>query len=116
MSYMTIDAVMEDGDHVEILIDRKDCPQMGEWFEYEDQWMVRVPSRPKVRVKRYEFKGWSLPFRDSIKGTGLTEAPHYDDDGVPVFTTRKEMQEYAAKVNDNPAEGVQLQWDPDGNE
>ena len=41
-------------------------------------------------------------------------APRYDSRGRPVFESRREVQEYAARVNDNPNEGYKLEWDPDG--
>jgi len=117
MSLIKIDAEDESGRVFEVLVDRAEVPLTGDYFFYEGQTLRRIPSVPqRARVKQYEFKGWSLPRKAAAVKQGRTLAPHYDERGVPVFTSRREMSEYVSAVNDNPNEGVQIQWDPDGNE
>lgn len=117
MSFITIDAEDEQGTHFEVLVDRDEAPENGDWFYYEGKTLRRIPSVPqRPRVKRYEFKGWSLPRQKAAIAQGRTLAPQYDEKGVPVFTSRREMSEYVSRVNDNPNEGVRIEWDPDGNE
>lgn len=115
MAYIRIDAETETGERVDVLVDSAAPPGFGEWFEDEGRRLrrlVSVPQRP--RVKRYSFVGYQFPSkRDALK-QGRVLAKHYTDKGIPAFDSRREMEEYAAKVNDSPAEGYNLEWDPDG--
>ena len=117
MSYITIEAVDEDGGLHEVLVERDTAPKNGDWFEEEGQRLRRVPSIPqRARVKNYHFVSSSLPREDHAAKSGFTRAPHYDEKGRAAFATRRELTEYVARHNDNPTNGTQLQWDPDGNE
>ncbi len=115
MSFITIDAHDTKGRRVEVLVDASSPPAFGETFKDEGKTYVRVPSVPqKPRVKQYRFIGHSLPNKKHALAQGRTLAKNYDDKGRPAFDSRREVQEYMAKFNDNPVEGHQLEWDPDG--
>ncbi len=115
MTFITIDAVTEDGVQHEVLVRASEAPRIGDEFVEDGIRMQRVPSIPMPpRVKKYEFVGYSLPNRKHAAAQGRTMAPRYDSRGRPVFESRREVQEYAARVNDNPNEGYKLEWDPDG--
>lgn len=117
MSFITIDAEDADGQRIEVLVDRATAPRNGDTFEHEGQTLTRVISVPgRPRVKNYAFVSNSLPRREHAAKSGFTRAPHYDSKGRAAFATRREMTEYVAQHNDNPINGNQLEWDPDGNE
>jgi len=91
MSYMTIDAVTDSGEELEILVARESAPEFGQEFEHED------PERGKIRVKRvpsiirrplvarYECKSiqhrrWHPAFR------------HHDKDGFGICTSKRDVR------------------------
>lgn len=117
MTYITIDAVDEEGRPCEVLLDRGAVPKNGEWFEDEGRRLQRVPSRVTgLRVKSYDFVANSLPREHHARKNGFSLAPHYDAKGRAAFSTRRELEDYISRHNDNPTNGTQLDWDPDGNE
>lgn len=118
MAFITIDAITEDNRRVEALVDSSDPPRIGEFFNYEGERLRRLPTVPHARVKKSidAVVGYSLPRRKTVEKYGLTKAPRYNDRGFAVFDSRREVQEFCAKHNDNPSNGGQLAWDPDGNE
>lgn len=78
-------------------------------------YQERVDSdAPAGRVKDYsEIVGWSQPTLKMAKEQGLTRAPRYDKGGRPVFTNKRELMDYQARVNDNPRSRNQIEWSED---
>lgn len=118
MAYITIDAITEDNERVEALVDSSDPPRIGDFFDYEGVRLRRLPTVPHARVKKSisEVVAYSLPRKKTVDKYGLAAAPRYNDRGFAVFDSRKEIAEFAAKHNDDPVNGGQIAWDPDGNE
>lgn len=118
MSFLTVDAETEGGEVVEALVSASEPPRMGEWFDYDGARLRRLPTVPNALVKKSvsDVVAYSLPRRKTVEKYGLTKAPRYDQNGFAVFDSRREVQEFASKHNDNPSNGGQIAWDPDGNE
>lgn len=116
MSYVVVDAEhVETGKVVELLC--SNSVQMGAKFKDDDgQEYIRVPSVPNARVKRYSFTGYTLPRRGAAIEGGFALAKQYDHKGRAVFDSKAEVNEYMARHNDNPNNGTQISFDPDGND
>lgn len=118
MSYMTIDCVTESGEVREALVSSASPPRIGEWFKDDDGARVRrIHSQIFVTVKRSisEQRAWCIPRKHQLL-PGQTAAPSYDNKGVAVFDSQREINEYVSKHNDNPRNDRQLAWNPEGNE
>lgn len=105
---------VETGERTWDLFPASEMPALGAEFVHEGRRMRRVleaPRREGIDSTSYEFVGWQHPRLNKVKALGLVKAPRYDRKGRPVFRSRKEVTEYAARVNDNPAEGRQIQWE-----
>lgn len=105
---------VESGERTWDLFPAAEMPGLGQEFEHEGRRVRRVleaPRREGVDVPGYEFVGWQHPTLKQVKERGLVRAPRYDAKGRPVFRSRREVNEYAARVNDNPAENRQITWE-----
>lgn len=76
------------------------APLIGDAFTpregaHKGRKLTRVPSLPRARIEQdYTHKGWSLPRQGDPRDPG---APHYDEEDVPCFSTKREVDEYQAK-------------------
>lgn len=111
MAFITVDAQdIKTGKVVEALIEN--TVPIGGTFTEGGRTLRRLPSSPRSIIKGgHDFLAWNLPFKDEVEERGLTPAEHYTKDGVAAFSTAKGRDEYAAKHNDNPSNGTQLDWD-----
>jgi hypothetical protein len=116
MSWLTIDAVDAEGAEHEVLVSRAEVPAEGEWFMDEGRKLCRVPSSPRCRVKRYEALAWSMPRKKHAEKHGFAKFDQYNDQGVGIISSRKAVAEYTARHNNNPQNGTQVAFDPDGND
>lgn len=116
MSWVTIDAVDKQGAGHEVLVSRAEMPAEGKWFEDEGRKLRRVPSGPRCRVKTYEGLAYSMPRKKHAEKHGFAMFDEYTPEGVGVIKSRKSVAEYTARHNDNPQNGTQVSFDPDGNE
>ena len=67
-----------------------DAPGIGEVVEIRGQPATRILSQIRQTNRSYGHTAHSLPPWDP-------RAPRHDEDGQPVFTSKKEIDEYAAK-------------------
>lgn len=116
MSWITIDAVDKQGRAHEVLVHRADVPSQGDWFQHDGRKLRRVPSTPKCRVKWYEGLAYSMPRKKHAEKYGFAMFDEYNDAGVGILKSRKSVTEYTARHNDNPNNGTQVSFDPDGND
>lgn len=117
MSYVSVDFEdVETGVRFWDLCSRSEMPELGVEVELEVDGEMRrvrrIMSVPQqADVAYYEqITGWSQPTLKQAKAKGQTLAKHYDKHGRPVFTSRREINEYQAKANDNPNQGATLHW------
>lgn len=115
MSWKSVELeVVETGERTWDLFPASEMPMLGAEFEHEGRMVRRVlevPRQEGVDVTSYEFIGWQHPRLNKVEAQGLVRAPRYDAKGRPVFRSRKEVTEYAARVNDSAAEGRQIKWE-----
>jgi hypothetical protein len=118
MIYMTIDAEDARGKRCEVLVDAANPPRIGDWFKEDGRKLRRLPSIPEARVKRSvsEVTAYQLPRLKDVEKYGYARAPRYNERGFAVFDSRREVNEYVSRHNDNPTHGGTIAWDPDGNE
>ena len=118
MTWITIDVEDERGRVREALVDGSQPPRIGEWFDDEGERVRRLPARVQARVKKSisAVTGYQLPRLKDVERHGFARAPRYNDRGYAVFDSRKEVDDYVARYNDNPVNGGSIAWDPDGNE
>lgn len=67
---------------------------------------------PEGNVRKYDhIVGWTQPTLKQVKEQGLVRAPRYDKKGRPVFTSRREIENYAAEVNHTGRNGHEIKWE-----
>lgn len=117
MGWITVDVEDEQGRRGEALVPSEEPPRIGDWFDDEGRRVRRLPTRVAARVKSVnQVVGYSLPRLKDVRKYGYAKAPRYNDRGFPVFDSQREVTEFISRNNDNPVNGGQLAWDPDGNE
>jgi hypothetical protein len=116
MSWITIDAVDKQGQAHEVLVEQAAAPAAGQWFSDGGRRLRRVPSSPRCRVKWYEGLAYSMPRKKHAEKYGFAMFDEYTPQGVGIIKSRKSVTEYTARHNDNPQNGTQVAFDPDGND
>lgn len=134
MSFITIEVEDEQGRRREALVSSSAPPQFGEWFDDDGEQVMRVPSAPRPLVKPSVegVTAYSLPRKQDViaseraaeahyrkhgvRPPAFNRAPRYDSRGFAVLNSRREVSEYQAAHNSNPAQRNSIDWDPDGNE
>lgn len=91
---------LDTGEPIELFYQMGQAPGLGEKIRHKGRHLQRLVEAPMGRVKpEKRFKAYSQPHKDRHGNLppGAIEAPHYDSDGVPVFTSKKEVDAYVAK-------------------
>lgn len=79
-----------DGRIVTEFLPMSEAPEIGSWRTVGGVRAQRIASVPRQTDRRYEHVAHSLPPWDP-------RAPRHDEEGQPVFVSRKEIDEYAAR-------------------
>lgn len=77
------------GEAVELWFEMSKAPRIGEKIRHEGRRLRRVVSSPQARVEgEYRFKCWQ------VSGEEAKGAKNYDTDGCPVFSSKREIQDF----------------------
>ena len=111
MSWITIDARDKKGRYYAVMMDRDEAPDVGETFTDEGRSLVRVPSAPASKVKKYEGLAITQPRKKDAEKLGYPMFKKYDErTGFGVIESGSGVNEYKAAYNDNPRE-VEVHFD-----
>ena len=94
------------GESVELFFEMQAVPSIGDEITHDGRRLRRVFSR-SVTATAKEF----TPFRAVSQAHFHPDAPRHDKDGVPVFHSQREVNDFTARNNDDPKSVNKLAWD-----
>ncbi len=85
-----------EGDVLERSYPMGKAPKIGEIIEVDGTEYARAPTIPQAAVvKSLHFKAHSLPTMESMEPALREAVPAFDRDGTPLFSSKKEVEEFS---------------------